>query len=181
MNKKYLYLVIALIFIIVIGTIFVIVNSSNSNISNQSNNQIQTNEKDSGETKNKDQGSEETNNNELKAKLKNKTRIFLEKYGTYTSYDKLENYNELKSFVTDNFFNQLLKQGENIKKDLKNIRTATSAVNIKEFDINKQIICKTEIRQEVERKDGKDILYKNAEVSFKKYNNDWRVDEINIK
>ncbi len=198
MNKKITY---SLAIIIILIFVFLVLNSvlkwdvfktsevknNNQNISqsvnNQAQNQTNTDKKTNQEVAtNQEQENEkqEQENVELKQALKVKARTFIEKYGTYASYNKEENFNELKGLVTPFLFNQLEQQAQNVKEGLKSIKTITASVKVTNIK-KEEIVCETEIRQEIEKQEESEIVYKKATITFKKLANEWRVNDIKIK
>ncbi len=189
MNKKYYYIIIVIVIVIAaiilvnlfdFNTIFK--KYFNQKEAEEINGSLDNKESDQeeGEQGKSEEEKQEQKINNLKSQLKINARVFVEKYGSYSSYNKESNYNELNSLVTPSLFNQLSNEAENVQEGLKNIETVTASITIKEFDINDRVVCETEIRQNIEKEEGKEVFYKTAQVIFKKINSEWKINNFKI-
>lgn len=188
-NKSKIVLIILIIIIlIVVGIVFLFFKNETPsiNIELDENNQIEKPLENSNEIKSKENPEikkEIISDEAVKSQLILQARSFMERYGTYSLENRLNNLRYLSSMVSQKLneeFENKINQGFDVDLKYFNQITKVTGVEIKSFE-NERAIFLINVQEKKDTNLELTTKQRVAEIIFIKENDFWRVDEINYQ
>ena len=109
--------------------------------------------------------------------VKQLSRIFVERFGTYSNQNNNSHISEVSSLCTKTMVNWLKTQKLTNSSEYFAVTTKMIAGEVVKLDNNSAVV-QVQVQQILENKNGQQVVQKNGQVELLKVAEDWKVDGL---
>lgn len=106
------------------------------------------------------------------------SKIFMERYGSYSNQSQGGNVDDVKDLVSERFFTYIQSQKEQYNAEYKGVSTKVISSSLETFDKDKATVV-IGVQQLLEEQGKNPVTsYKNGKISLVKSDGSWKVDGL---
>lgn len=109
--------------------------------------------------------------------MKQISRIFVERFLSYSNQDDNQHIDEVLPMVTESMVGWIKKQALEFDLEYSGITTRVIASRLQEMDDEKAVVL-VDVQQTIDNTDGQKVEYKSGRVNLRRVDDDWKIEGL---